>query len=199
MGPAAEAVMGIPELIRLTPAGFLQRVGAEYQHLAGEVLLGAVTNAMLCSEQIQCLHCLAIKSYEAIQHGGVAPNSDLGIVTLILRNVAPLSPLLIGGAEATIPLEFMQGIGKHPCGAFVAVCRQHRREAVLVQMHSVKAPADGILDGVAAGDVGTMAFPPERKLISFSGLLRRVGIEIGFIHLDISPRFFFECLRYHLS
>ena len=29
--------------------------------------------------------------------------------------------------------------------------------------------------------------------------LRRVGIEIGFIHLDLSPRFFFECPRYHLS
>ena len=39
MGPAAEAVMGIPELIRLTPAGFLQRIRRQHQHLAGEVLL----------------------------------------------------------------------------------------------------------------------------------------------------------------
>ena len=199
MGPAAEAVMGIPELIRLTPAGFLQRIRRQHQHLAGIVLLGAVTNAMLCSEQIQCLHCLAIKSYEAIQNSRMASDSDLGIVTLILRNVAPLSPLLIGEAEATIPLEFMQGIGKHPCGAFITVCVQHGCDTVLVQMHSVEAPTDGILDGFPAGDVGAMAFPPERKLISFSGLLRRVGIEIGFIHLDLSPRFFFECPRYHLS
>lgn len=61
MGPAAEAIMGIPELVFLTPTGFLERIWRQHQHLAGEVLLGAVTNAMLCSEQIQCLHCLAIK------------------------------------------------------------------------------------------------------------------------------------------
>ena len=199
MGRTAKAVMGIPELIRLTPAGFLQRIRRQHQHLAGEVLLGAVTDAMLRTEQFQLLICLPIEVYKAIQHGGVAPNSDIGNVPFILRNVAPLSPLLIGGAEAPVPLELMQGIGKHPCGALITVCVQHGCDTVLVQIHSVEAPADGILDGFPAGDVGAMAFPPERKLISFSGLLRRVGIEIGFIHLDLSPRFFFECLRYHLS
>ena len=48
----AKTVMGIPELVFLTPAGFLQRVGAEYQHLAGIVLLGAVTDTMLRAKEI---------------------------------------------------------------------------------------------------------------------------------------------------
>ena len=56
----------------------------------------------------------------------MASDSNLGIVTRILRNVAPLSPLFIGMAEATIPLEFMQGIGKYPRSAFITVFLQHK-------------------------------------------------------------------------
>ena len=48
----AKTVMGIPELVFLTPAGFFQCVGAEYQHLAGIVLLGAVTDTMLRAKEI---------------------------------------------------------------------------------------------------------------------------------------------------
>lgn len=48
----AKTVMGIPELVFLTPAGFFQRVGAEYQHLSGIVLLGAVTDTMLRAKEI---------------------------------------------------------------------------------------------------------------------------------------------------
>jgi len=49
---ASKAAPSIPELIRLTPAGFLQRIRRQHQHLAGEVLLGAVTDAMLRTEEI---------------------------------------------------------------------------------------------------------------------------------------------------
>ena len=90
----------------------------------------------------------------------MASDNKIAVVVDVFGNAGALRPLLVGMAETPIPLEFVQGVGKHPCGALVAVFLQHRREAVLVQMHSVEILTDGVLDGVAAGDVRLVALPP---------------------------------------
>ena len=132
MGTASEAVVGIPQLVFLTPAGLFQRIGTEYQHLTDVILLGTVTNAMLRAEQAQLLIRLPIEVYEAIQYGGVASDGNLGVVPLVLRNIAPRCPLLVGLAETPIPGKFLQSGGQHPFRALVAIFRKHRFKAVLL-------------------------------------------------------------------
>ena len=88
MGTASEAVVGIPQLVFLAPAGLFQRIRAEYQHLTDVILLGTVTDAMLGAKQPQLLIRFPIEVYEAIQYGGVTSDGDLGIVPLVLRNIS---------------------------------------------------------------------------------------------------------------
>lgn len=88
MGTASEAVVGIPQLVFLAPAGLFQRIRAEYQHLTDVVLLGTVTDAMLGAKQPQLLIRFPIEVYEGIQYGGVASDGDLGIVPLVLGNIS---------------------------------------------------------------------------------------------------------------
>ena len=122
VGTASEAVVGVPQLVFLTPAGLFQRIRAEYQHLTGVILLGTVTDAMLRAEQAQLLIRFPIEVYKAIQYGGVASDGDLGVVPLILRNIAPRRPLLVGSAETPVPGKLLQSGGQHPFRALVAIC-----------------------------------------------------------------------------
>ena len=186
MRRASKAAPSIQKLVILPPILLLQRLRRQHQHLAGEVLLRAVTDAMLRAEQIQRLHCLAVESDEAIQHSRMASDNKVAVVVDVFGDAGALHPLLVGMAEAPVPLEFVQSVGKHPRGALVAVFVQHRRDAVLVQMHSVEILTDGVLDGVAAGDVRLVALPPEGKLVPISRLGRGIGVEIGVIHSEIS-------------
>ena len=175
--------MGVPQLVFLTPKGFLQRIRQQDQHLAGVVLLGAVTETMLGAKQSQLLIRLPIESHEAIQYGRMTSNGDIGNVPFILRNVVPCRPLLVRRVKTAIPLEFLQGCGQHPFGAFVAVLLQHRGQTRRVQVHSVEVSADSILNGFTAGNIGFMALSPQRKLISAFGLLCRPTVQVSFIHL----------------
>ena len=195
MGTASEAVVGIPQLVFLAPAGLFQRIGTEHQHLTDVILLGTVTDAMLRAEQAQLLIRFPIEVYEAIQYGGVTSDGDLGVVSLVLRNIAPRRPLLVGSAETPIPGKLLQGGGQHPFRALVAIFRKHRFKAVLLQVHPVEALTDRLLDGIPAGNIGMVTLAPHGKLISCSGLLCRVGIEIGFVHFTFLPPAF----SYHLS
>jgi hypothetical protein len=92
VGTASKAVVSVPQLVFLTPAGLFQSIGAEYQHLTGVILLGTVTNAVLRPKQSQLLKRFPIEIYKAIQNGGVASDSDLGVVPLILRNDSTAPP-----------------------------------------------------------------------------------------------------------
>ena len=178
MGTASEAVVGIPQLVFLTPAGLFQRIGAEYQHLTDVILLGTVTDAMLGAKQPQLLIGFSIEVYEAIQYGGVASDGDLGIVPLVLRNISSCRPLLVCSAETPVPGKLLQGGGQYPFRALVAIFRKHRFEAVLLQVHPVEVLTDRLLDGIPAGNIGMEALSPHGELISFLSLLYRVGIEI---------------------
>ena len=66
MGTASEAVVGIPQLVFLAPAGLFQRIGTEHQHLTDVILLGTVTDAMLRAEQAQLLIRFPIEVYEDV-------------------------------------------------------------------------------------------------------------------------------------
>ena len=175
--------MGVPQLVFLTPKGFLQRIRRQDQHLAGIVLLGAVTDTMFEAKQPQLLICLAIEAYEAIQYGGMASNGDIGIVPLVMWNVVSCCPLPIGEAEALIPGKLLQRGGKHPLGALVAVLLQHGSQALRVQVHPVEVSADSILDGFTAGNIGLVALAPQGKRISAFGFLCRPTVQVSFIHL----------------
>lgn len=90
-----------------------------YQHLAGKVLLGPVAAAMLRAEQVQSLKRCTVESNKAIQHGGMAPDNEITIVVEVCWNVDVFCPAFVGGAEASIPLEFVQCVGEYPCCALV--------------------------------------------------------------------------------
>ena len=167
MRTTAEAVVGIPQLVFLTPIGFLQGIRAEHQHFTGKVLLGPISDAMLGAKQPQLLVCLPIEVYESIQYGRMASDDDSGIVPLLMWNVVPRRPLPIGEAETLVPRKLLQRSGKHPLDALAAVFCQHGLDAFLFQVHSVEVLTDRLLDGLAAGDVCLMALPPEFQFISF--------------------------------
>ena len=122
---------------------------------------------MLRAEQVQSLKRCTVESNKAIQHGGMAPDNEITIVVEVCWNVDVFCPAFVGGAEASIPLEFVQRVGEYPCCALVAVFVQHGLDAFLFQVHSIEVLTDRLLDGVAAGDVRLMALPPERQFISF--------------------------------
>ena len=105
-------------------------------------------------------------------------DGDLGIVPLVLGNIASCRPLLVCSAETPVPGKFLQGGGQHPFRALVAIFRKHRFQAVLLQMHPIEVLTDRLLDGIPAGNIGVVTLAPHGKLISFLGLLCRVGIEI---------------------
>ena len=178
MGTASEAVVGIPQLVFLAPAGLFQRIGAEYQHLADVILLGTVTNAMFRAKQSQLLIGFPIEVYEAIQYGGMTSDGNLGIVPLVLRNISPRRPLLVCSAETPVPGKLLQSGGQYPFRALVAIFLKYRFKAVLLQMHPIEVLTDRLLDGIPAGNIGVVTLAPHGKLISFLGLLCRVGIEI---------------------
>ena len=90
--------------------------------------------------------------------------------------------MLVGVAETPIPLEFVQRIGEHPCGALVAVFLQHRRDTVLVQMHPIEILANGVLDSISAGNVRLVTLPPKGKFIPLTGFSSGIRVGIGFIH-----------------
>ena len=136
--------------------------------------------------QLQDTDCAVLVSFDA---------ATTGVVSLVLRNIAPRRPLLVGSAETPIPGKLLQGGGQHPFRALVAIFRKHRFKAVLLQVHPVEALTDRLLDGIPAGNIGVVTLAPHGKLISCSGLLCRVGIEIGFVHFTFLPPAF----SYHLS
>ena len=80
---------------------------------------------MLRAEEIQSLHRLAVETDEAIQHSRMASDNKIAVVVEIRGNIYLLCPMLVGVAKTPIPLEFVQRIGEHPCGALVAVFVQH--------------------------------------------------------------------------
>ena len=80
---------------------------------------------MLRTEQVQRLHRFAVRIDKAIQHSRMASDDKITVVIGICRNVDALCPLLVGGAEAPIPLEFVQCIGKEPRGTLIAIFVQH--------------------------------------------------------------------------
>ena len=150
---------------------------------------------MLRAEQAQFLIRFPIEVYKAIQYGRVASDGDLGVVPLVLGNIAPRRPLLVGSAETSVPGKLLQSGGQYPFRALVAIFRKHRFKAVLLQVHPVEVLTDRLLDGIPAGNIGVVALSPHGKLIPFLGLLYRVGIEIGFVHFTFLPPAF----SYHLS
>ena len=178
MGTASEAVVGIPQLVFLTPAGLFQRIRAEYQHLTDVILLGTVTDAMLGAKQPQLLIRFPIEVYEAIQYGGVTSDGDLGVVPFVLGNIASCRPLLVCSAETPVPGKLLQSGGQYPFRALVAIFRKHRFKAVLLQVHAIEVLTDRLLDGFPAGNIGVVTLAPHGKLVSFFCLLCRVGIEI---------------------
>ena len=164
----------VAELIR----PLTQSVEALQQENADVILLGTVTDAMLGAKQPQLLIGFSIEVYEAIQYGGVASDGDLGIVPLVLGNISSCRPLLVCSAETPVPGKFLQGGGQYPFRALVAIFCKHRFKTVLLQVHSIEVLTDRLLDGIPAGNIGVVTLAPHGKLISFLGLLYRVGIEI---------------------
>ena len=164
----------VAELIR----PLIQSVEALQQENADVILLGTVTDAMLGAKQPQLLIGFSIEVYEAIQYGGVASDGDLGIVPLVLGNISSCRPLLVCSAETPVPGKFLQRGGQYPFRALVAIFRKHRFKTVLLQIHPIEVLTDRLLDGIPAGNIGVVTLAPHGKLISFLGLLCRVGIEI---------------------
>ena len=175
--------MGVPQLVFLTPIGFLQCIRRQHQHLAGIILLGAVTDTMFGAKQPQLLIRFAIETYETIQHSWMASNGDIGNMPFILRNMVPCRPILIRRAETTVPLEFPQGCCQHPLGALVAVLLQHGSKTLRVQVYPVEVSADSILNGFTTGNIGLVALPPQRKLIPAFCFFCRPTVQVSFIHL----------------
>ena len=142
---------------------------------------------MLRAKQAQILICFAIQIHETVQHGGMAANREIAVVVGICGNVEALRPELVGLAEAPVRLEFVQRIGEDPCRALVAVLLQYRLQAVRREVHSVKVLPDGILNGLPARHIGSVAFTPECDLVPPPGILGPPWIEVGIIH-DSTPR-----------
>lgn len=112
-------------------------------------------------------------------YGGMTSDGDLGIVPLVLRNISPRRPLLVCSAETPVPGKLLQSGGQYPpFRALVAIFLKYRFKAVLLQMHPIEVLTDRLLDGIPAGNIGVVTLAPHGKLISFLGLLCRVGIEI---------------------
>ena len=164
----------VAELIR----PLIQSVEALQQENADVILLGTVTDAMLGAKQRQLLIRFSIEVYEAIQYGGGTPDGDLGVVPFVLGNIASCRPLLVCSAETPVPGKLLQSGGQHPFRALVAIFRKHRFKAVLLQVHAIEVLTDRLLDGFPAGNIGVVTLAPHGKLVSFFGLLCRVGIEI---------------------
>ena len=110
-------------------------------------------------------------------------NGDIGNVPFIPRNVVPCCPLLIRRVKTAVPIEFLQGCGQHPLGALVAVLLQHGSQTLRVQVHPIEVSTDGVLNGPTAGDIGLVAFPPQREFIPTFGFFRRSTVQVSFIHL----------------
>ena len=178
-GDAAKAAGGQPELIFRRPAGLLQCERTHDQHLALQILAGHIV-ALGAGEQLQLCLCLAEVVDEAVQHGGVALHGKL-IIAVAGRDEGGGGPRFVLRAESSVVLLLLKRGGQHPPHTFESEIIDDTSGAVTVQVHPIKAPADGFLDGLLTGDVLQVACPPEGHLVLPFGLGEGTEIEVGVV------------------
>ena len=178
-GYAAKAAGGQPELIFRRPVGLLQRERTHDQHLAFQLLSGHIV-AVGAVEQLQL--CLRFPEGvdEAVQHSGVTLHRKL-VIAVAGRNEGGCGPCFVLRAESSIILLLLKCGGQHPPHTLESKLVDDASGAVTVQVHPIKAPADGLLDGLLASNVLQVACPPERHLVLPFGLGERTEVEVGVI------------------
>ena len=182
MGTAPEAVVGVPELVFLGPAGLPQRVWAQYQYLPSIVQFGpGIGQALLRTEEAQVLIGLPDPGHKAVQHSRVGIHHKFDLVCRVLRNEDSPAPPLVLPSETAVPAFLLNGIGQHPHHPLEAKGLQHRFAAVGAETHPVETLPDALLNGLLAVDVGAVTGPPESDLTAASGCFQAVCVEIGVI------------------
>ena len=124
--------------------------------------------------------------YENVQNTGVTFHHEL-IVAVAAGDEGRGGPFLVPAAEASILRLQLNGGGQHPSHTLEAKVFDDAPGAVVAQVHPVKTPADGLLDGLLTGDVLQMACTPEGQFVLPPGLGNRAEIEISVI-LSHRPR-----------
>ena len=90
-------------------------------------------------------------------------------------------PSSTAGWLSSVVLLLLKRGGQHPPHTFESEIIDDTSGAVTVQVHPIKAPADGFLDGLLTGDVLQVACPPEGHLVLPFGLGEGTEIEVGVV------------------